>query len=289
MNIKSLEIFVSVASELNMTSVAGQFFMSQSAVSQTIMELERELGVKLFDRINKRISLTEYGKIYLPYAKKILSIHDESLSKLKGINPVRIGASTSIGIYIMPELIGAFNTEQKSYDISLKIGNTDSILEMLLENSIDIAFVEGNVIDSRFCSEKIWKDEIVFISSCRRFKNSRVLTTGELSSEDFIIRETGSGTRAIIEEKLMAKKIKLNIRYEFGNTEAIKQAVISDMGISAVSRITIKNELSSGRICSFTVKGLTMERYFHLVSLKDRPSKKTLITLTEFCRKYSIR
>jgi len=289
MNIKSLEIFLSVAAELNMTAVAEKFFISQPAVSQAIMELERQLGTSLFERAYRKLTLTSNGEKFLLYAKRIIALHDEAVAELNGIFPIRIGASTSIGIYIMPGLIKTFNLSHENFDISLKIENTESILEMLADNTIDMAFVEGNVLDSKFITEKIWKDEILFISPANKFRNDKILSPSILKEENFIMRESGSGTRSIIEEKLMAKKVKLNIKYEFGNTEAIKRAVESGMGISAVSQITIRDELRSGRLSTFKVKGIRMERDFYLVLSKNKKTGESTDKLSHFCRNYSIR
>lgn len=246
MNERKLRIFYEVAEKLNMTEVAEKLYISQPAVSQTILELENELEVKLFDRINRRLYLTNEGEIFLNYVRRILNMYDDSIRSLKDINSLKtgklkIGASTTIGIYILPDIIGKFTKEYKGIDTSIAIENTKLISDMILENSIDFAFVEGPVYNEEIIKENFCNDELVFITSPEHpWSNKDEISIDEIDKEKIIMREMGSGTREVFESYMTANNVNYNIAFELGNTEAIKKAVEAGLGISCISKRCIK-------------------------------------------------
>ena len=148
MNFRKLKIFFETAKCLNMTKVAKSMYISQPSISQAIAELESDLDVKLFDRIGKRLYLTHEGEVYFEYSRRILNLYEEANSTIRSSKEgqkgkIVIGASTTIGIYILPELIKEFNELHKNIEISLIIENTQLIEELIMENKVDIALVEG--------------------------------------------------------------------------------------------------------------------------------------------------
>lgn len=282
MDIRKLEIFFAVAKELNMTRASKKIFLSQPAVSQAIKELERELKVKLFDRINKKIYLTYEGTIFLKYVSRIINLFEESKLAVLNKTGIKIGASTTIGIYVLPDIIKKFLEVNKHFDISLKIENTANIVNRLYENQIDFAFVEGMVFDENIVKKKVMADELVFICSKTHSFGAKTVNINEFLKEKLIMRETGSGTRQIFEEELLKNEIIAPIAFELGNTEAIKKAVEANMGISCVSKKTVEKELKENRLVQFDLEHIRIMRDFYLLIHRDKIITDNINTFIDF-------
>ena len=201
MNFRKLKIFYETALCLNMTKVAKDMYISQPSISQSIHELENEVGVKLFDRIGKKLFLTREGELFLNYTRRILNLYDEGMKTLNDYahnskGKIIIGASTTIGIYILPDIIKSFSDKYKDIEISIIIENTTNIKNLILQNKVDFAYLEGEVKSREINIEKIWEDELVFIcGNDHKWKNINVIKADDLSSEKLIMREYGSGSQ----------------------------------------------------------------------------------------------
>ncbi|KEI83498.1 LysR family transcriptional regulator [Clostridium botulinum] len=291
MNERKLRIFYEVAEKLNMTEVAEKLYISQPAVSQTILELENELGVKLFDRINRRLYLTNEGELFLNYVRRILNMHDDAIRSLKDINSLKtgklkIGASTTIGIYILPDIIGKFTKQYKGIDTSIAIENTKLISDMILDNSIDFAFVEGPVYNEEIIKENFCDDELVFITSPEHpWSNKDEISINEVDREKIIMREIGSGTREVFESYMTANNVNYNIAFELGNTEAIKKAVEAGLGVSCISKRCIKNEINNNTLSWTKLKEFEIKRKLILIYHKDKFLSTLLKTFIKFALK----
>jgi len=289
--IKKLKIFYEVARELNMTSVANKLYISQSAISQSIHEMEEMLGVKLFNRIGKRLYLTSEGAVYLNYTRRILNLYEESVNVISDLNnlekgSLKIGASTTIGIYVLPEIIDKFSKKHQTIDLFITIENTQNIAEMIMENKIDLAFVEGPVHSDEIIVENIWKDELIFIMPLsQKWNDIEYVNEFNLKDEKMILREKGSGTRKIFEKAMKDNDIPFTITFELGNTEAIKRAVVAGMGISCLSERAVKDEIQCGKLLSRRLKNIKIERYFNLIYHKDKYISKLFREFIEFARK----
>lgn len=294
MNFRKLKIFYETAINLNMTKVAKALYISQPSVSQAIQELEDELGVKVFDRIGKRLSLTYEGEVYFNYVRRILNLYDEGAQKIKAINnkeegKIVIGASTTIGIYILPDIIKDFVERNKGIEISLIIENTQNIEKMILQNKIDFAFIEGKVHSDEIKYENIWKDEIVFIAPCNdKWNEKSTIEKDELKKEKFIIREKGSGTREIVEAYLKDKSIEYNIFMELGNSEAIKRSVEAGLGIGCISKQCIKEEIKRKKLKNITLDKETIERDLLLLVHKDKFISNNMNEFMDEARVYKV-
>ena len=194
MNIRKLNIFYKTAEYLNMSKVAKEMYISQPSISQCISEIEEEIGAKLFDRIGKKLYLTHEGKIFYDYTRRILNIYEEGVNIIKdskvNSGKITVGVSTTIGIYIMPYIIKKFNEKEKDIEISLIIDNKYNIEELILNNKVDIGFMEGKAESSEIILKEIWKDELVFISAIdHEWKEKKYLTVDDLVNNKFIISE----------------------------------------------------------------------------------------------------
>ncbi|MDM0468457.1 LysR family transcriptional regulator [Clostridium perfringens] len=282
MNFRKLKIFFETAKCLNMTKVAKSMYISQPSISQAIAELESDLDVKLFDRIGKRLYLTHEGEVYFEYSRRILNLYEEANSTIisskegqKG--KIVIGASTTIGIYMLPELIKEFNELHKNIEISLIIENTQLIEELIIENKVDIALVEGYVKSDELEILDVGKDELIFIANPNNpiFLKEKI-TLKDLEDEKFIMREPGSGTREIVENYLINKGCNYNVYMELGNTEAIVRIVETGLGIACVSCKSIDERIKKGLIREIKIEDVKISRDLYLIYHKDKFISKNL-------------
>lgn len=276
MNLRKLKIFYETARHLNMTKVAKEMYISQPSISQSINELEAELGVKLFDRIGKKIFLTHEGEVFLNYTRRILNLYDEGVKSLREFinnknGKIIIGASTTIGIYILPDIIKDFSSKFRDIEISLIIENTKNIEKLILENKVDFAFVEGEIHSDEIIKEVEWTDELVFICGDENKLRSYDKISGNmLEDQKLIMREVGSGTREHTEMFLKKNKIKFNTFLELGNTEAIKRTVEANLGVGCVSYRVVEDQVNAGKLFCFSLEEGKIERDLYLIMHKDK-------------------
>ena len=293
MNIRKLEIFYKTAKCLNMSQVAKDMYISQPSISQCISEIESEIGTKLFDRIGKKLYLTHEGKIFYEYTRRILNIYEEGINVVRSSKSNKgklvIGASTTIGTYIMPPIINRFNKKEKYIEISMIIDNKQNIEELILNNKVDIAFIEGTVSSKEIILKNIWTDELVFISSINHEWNGKeYLDLEDLKNNKFIIREDGSGTRERFEDFLEDKDIEFDSYIELSNLEAILNYVKLNMGVSCVPYISVLSEESLKSINVYRIKEHNINRPLYSAIHKDKYISKPIKCFMEFCEEITI-
>ncbi len=290
MNIRKLEIFYKTAKYLNMSKVAKDMYISQPSISQSISEIESEIGTKLFDRIGKKLYLTHEGEVFYEYTRRILNIYEEGINIVRSSKSNKgklvIGASTTIGTYIMPYIIHNFNEEEKDIEVSMIVDNKHNIEELLLNNKVDVAFIEGRADSKEIILKDIWKDELVFISSIYHKWNGKTqLTVDDLKDSKFIIREDGSGTRERFEDFLENEDIKFNSYIELSNLEAIINYVKLNMGVSCVPYISVLDEENTKSINIYRLKDYNIKRSLYSAIHKDKYISKPIKCFMEFCEK----
>jgi len=277
-------VFNSVAKSLNMSNSAKELLVTQSAISQTIKDLETKFSVKLFLRKNRRLYLTEEGKEFYYYTKKIFDILEEAKLCLENFNTLKkgrvsIGASMTIGNYLLPELIVKFKQSYPDIDLSLFIGNSAEVIEKLRTSEIDTALIEGlpYINDKSIKITRFAKDKLSFICSPQhKFASMQKVTLKDLLKEQFIMRERGSGTRQIIEAEFAKVGAHVKVAYEFNNPEAIKNAVSCNLGVSALSDLIIKNELQMGMLKEIPVSTIKIYRWFYLMKINSYNKAQTI-------------
>ncbi len=275
-----LKVFLAAAELCNFSKAAKKLNLTQPAVSQHIKHLEDEFGTSLFIRSNK-LKLTPSGEALIPYAKQILSLYNEAFivaaEKHSGNSPINIGASITIGDYILPEIITTFKARFPDCFIKVRVSYTQETIQKLIDDQIDIALVEGDVNKSFLIMEPFWEDEIVFIISSRHPWASRVeLKVEDLINAQFIIRESGS--HKLAEQKLDLLGIQLNNcnTIEVGSTLAIKKFAKIDMGIAILYLSTVKNEVKQGTLKALRLAGHPMTRHFNWVMKPDKYVSKNI-------------
>jgi DNA-binding transcriptional LysR family regulator len=275
-----LKVFYTVAQTLNFNKAAEKLFISQPAVSKHIHELELHFGITLFNRKNKRISLTIEGEIVKQYAHNIFEQYqkldfDLNLLKSKTAGSLRIGASTTIAQYIIPPVLAAFHKRFPEVTLNLYNANSLEIEQMLLAGSIDLGIVEGTNMNTDLRYLSFMKDEIVLVTSVKN-KNSKkeTISIKDLGKLPLIMREEGSGTFDIIRKTLRNSGFdptNLTVEMQLGSTEAIKNYLIHSNTFAFLSVYGIRTELSSDKLQIIDIKDLEINRMLSFAYKQGQP------------------
>jgi DNA-binding transcriptional LysR family regulator len=274
---RQLEVFLAVARAGSFRRAADRVHLSQPALSQHVGELERGLGARLFDRRGRQIALTEAGRILEDHALRIfatLAGAEEAIAELAGgtRGSLVIGASTTPGIYLLPGLMGAFERDQPGITMSLRIANSRVIEERVRANELDLGVVGGHGLQpGEECLAAGVLDELVLIAPpghpwARRAPPAASL----LARERLLVREDGSATRAVTERALQHAGVKIGRTLVLDHTEAIKQAVMAGLGVAFASIHAVRGELETGRLARVRVRGLGIQRHFHVIHNEAR-------------------
>lgn len=271
---RHFKIFIAVCEAQNMTKAAEQLYISQSAVSQAIADLEAHYEAKLFERFSKRIYLTSAGETLLGYARHIISMMEEAETDIQSLSEngvIRIGASVTVGTTVVPEIVTSFKKAAPAARISVVEDNTAAIEALLLKNEIDFGLVEGEIVSPDIVSEPFMKDELVLISGqSHPFSQMPLIAPGELAGQDFIIREQGSGTRRLFESKMAVGGIAWTASWVCNNSETIKRAVASGIGVSVISARSVESERRAGTLFVSKIQGIEFVRSFKIVRHKNK-------------------
>ncbi len=281
LNLHHVRIFTAVVEAGSFSRAATTLFISQPAVSKAVAELESQIGAALLDRSRRRITLTEAGTTLYRYAQQIFVTErsaEVELARLRGVAEGRlaIGASTTLGVYLLPGLLASFRRRYPGIRLFLDIGTTREITLRLLQTPLDIAFAEGPVSDDRLLVTTWLTDRLRVIASSQHPLAQRVtdevpILPSRVLEFPFIAREPGSATRVFIDEELRKRGIVLSVPIEAGNNEAIKQLVKSGLGLALVSESTTGAEISAGSLVVLDVPELVIERRLTLLQVVGRP------------------
>lgn len=268
-----LKVFIEVVESKNFTKAAEKLHMTQPAVSQSIAKLEEKMGVRLIERSNKEFFLNQAGQIVYDNGRRILRNYDQMDSMVRELRtipsgPIRIGASYTIGEYILPEILVMLHKQYPEILPNVLIGNSDEIGEKLLNHKIDVGFIEGDLIHLAMDKQMVTVDEMYIISSNRTDFQGDV-TRENLENQTWIIREEGSGTRKYTEHFFNTYNIKPKKVYILGSTQIIKEAVESGLGISLMSKWVIKKELQLQTVTKLAAFGTPVKRDLSIIKLKQ--------------------
>jgi DNA-binding transcriptional LysR family regulator len=274
--LRQLRTFKAVA-DLNSFSLAAQKLrLSQPSVSYQVKELEEALGLPLLDRLGKRVQMTEAGTTLYGYARRTLDLLDEAalaLEEMRGIKRgnLRVGASTTVGIYLLPAALGAFKKLHPGLVISLEIGTRARVQEQVLRNELDLAVVGPALKDSELTILPFLSDELAVVAPAgHRLAGRHGLSLKDLQDQPFVMRERASGSRWSLEKAARKAGAKLTVAMELGSNGAIKHAVESGLGLAVLSRYACALELAGGRLVELDVRGFPIRRDWHIVHLRRR-------------------
>jgi DNA-binding transcriptional LysR family regulator len=280
MNLNHLFLFRAVAEAGGFSRAAERIHVSQPAISMQVGELEQHLGLALFHRLGRGVKLTAAGELLLGYAQRLgaLAVEAErAMAEVRGLRRghLAIGASTTIGVYLLPNLLGEYRRLYPNIDLQFDIANTEDIERRLADGTLDAGLTEGLTPNSEELETVVFlRDQLVPIARPdhpRLKPGSRPLTLGQLCAEPMIVREAGSGTREVIERALAKRGQKLQrTTMVLGSTEAIKRAVAAGLGVAIVSHLTIQTELESGQLAILPVHGFQLSRPLHRLWWRNR-------------------
>lgn len=281
--LKQLEVFIAIARSESVSHAAKKVCLTQSACSMALKVLEKQLNTILFDRHDKQLTLNEHGRFLLIKAENIIAQVKEfqTLSLEKSENTLHghliVGASSTIGNYILPKIISEFIALFPHIKFTVRVSNTEKVIEQVRKFEIDIGLIEGECLAEEIEVQRWMIDELVIIASPGYpLKRKQPLKLKDLLNNPWILRESGSGTRQQF-EKAVGKKISPFM--EFSHTEAIKKAVQAGLGLSCLSKVTVADELQNKNLLELKSPSLNLNRHFYV--LVHRNKYKTVI-LTEF-------
>lgn len=273
MNLDRLRTFRVLAGCLHVRRTAAQLHLSQSAVSQQIGTLEEELGVMLLERIGRRVFLTPAGRALAEDAGKILASVDRAIEAVRTYGTgesgrLRLGASTTPGIYLLPDVLGRFRAALPHVEVTFRIANSAAIERALLDNELDLGIVGENVTADELFQVAIGDDLIIAVgapallgmSGRARGGRARRLRPADLARLPILAREPGSATRRYVDRELDGIGIRPTVAFELPSPEAQVRAAAAGLGLAFVSRRVAASHVAAGTLAAVSVAGLRMVR-----------------------------
>ena len=290
-----LKVFCTVAETKSFSKTSEIIHLTQPAVSLQVQALEELYETKLFDRTGGSVTLTKAGELLYKYAKEILGLYASARRDINAMiglvkGNLSVGASSTIGNYLLPSVIVSFRKNHPRIWTNLIVGNTRLVVEKLLAGEIDLGLVEGDVTKHNLIVEKLLPDELVLVMSPdHEWAKRKNISISEITKEPLVMREKGSGTRQMIEKCLEENSINpddLKVSLVLGSTEAIKTAVEDGLGVSIMSAWAARKELKAGMLVASTFKDAKFGRHFSLIQRRKGFTSHTLGEFLEFLKIY---
>jgi DNA-binding transcriptional LysR family regulator len=281
--LRQWQIFRLVAESGTTAAAANALALSQSATSAAINELERLLELQVFDRVGKRLQLNDNGRALLPFALALLdgaqSIEQWALDRDSQVGALRIGASTTIGNYLLPRLIAEFrerisDAAASNWHPHITIANTETIAAQVAAFELDLGLIEGPCHEPNLTIQPWHEDELIIVAAASdpivpRARNRKV-SLQSLREATWLLREAGSGTREITDQLLIPHLQRLRTGIEFGNSEAIKRATASGLGITCLSRCVVEDLLVAGSLVALATQLPPLRRQFYVLTHEQK-------------------
>lgn len=283
-----LTVFKKVVEKNSISLAAQELHMTQSAVSQQIQQLESYFGVKLFDRLHRRINITAAGQALYPYAVELETVYDRAHKTIQILTgevcgKLRLGASMTIGEYIMPKILIEFSRMYPKVEITMDIYNSDQITLMVSEGTIDAGFIEGPVsAPAGVTAIPSGGDQLVIISPITRKTGKSSSTLRDLLSQRWVMRERTSGTRRFFEQFVTTSGCDvhdMNVVMALGSTQAVKEAVKAGLGIAPVSYLAVTDEVKRREVDVIDLAEGNIERPFTMLY---QPGRFTTLAVEKF-------
>ena len=266
--LKQLKIFIAVAEYKKMSEAAKKLFISQPTVSQVISELESEYHAQLFERVSRELKITSSGLLLLHKAREIVAIHDQleqSMKDIQSLRPLRIGATLTIGNTLMGTFVERLIQKHPDIDVTVFVDNTKIIEHRMIHNELDLALVEGIIVRQEIMTEPVIEDSLCLICGKKHpFAEKSTVSMEDLRHQDFILREKGSGTRAIFENIMLTHHIPYVTKWECSSRSSIVDAVRHNLGLGVLSKRCVAEYVEKGDIIVCPLKDVSMQRYFYL-------------------------
>ncbi|WP_199101828.1 LysR family transcriptional regulator [Aquitalea sp. ASV11] len=272
LSLRELEVFVAIAEAGTVTAAAAAIALTQSAASQALAALEAGLGVALFDRIGRRLLLNEHGRLLLPRARTMLDAAQDMqhLFDDHAAMHLRLGASTTIGNYLLPQQIARFRQQHPEARVELMVANTADIVDAVAGFKVDMGFIEGPCHHPDIVVEP-WQDDTLLVFAATNHPLAQgAVSLAQLAETQWVLRERGSGTREEVERLLLPHVGSFGEVMDMGHSEAIKRAVAAGLGVSCLSLHVVQELLDSGQIVAVLAPLPTLHRTLYRITHKDK-------------------
>lgn len=287
MTIRHLRIFVSVFQNESITKAANALHLAQPSVSLAVKELEDYYGIRLFERMSRKIYATETGRFFYDYALHIVSLFDELETNIRdsdSLGILRIGSSITIGNYLLPGLINTFKKSHPHMKVTALINNSNIIEQNILDNRLDLALVEGCSSHPRIKKIPFMSDRLCLICGPGHpLAEQQNVHAKDLPLYDFIMREKGSAGREIFESLMLVQEMDITPVWESVSTRAIVNAVSQGLGLSVLPYLMVKEDLENGRILEKSVGEISLNRDFHIIYHQNKYISQSAQDFIELC------
>jgi len=283
--LRQMQIFAAIAVSENVSRAAATLALSQSAASSALVELERQFDCPLFDRIGKSLRLNATGRGLLPQAEEMLARAADIESYLAGnlLGPLAVGATLTIGNYLATLIVAEHLRRHPASKTRLQVANTDRIVERLLRFELDLGLIEGEASNPELLLEPWLNDElVVFCAPQHALATAGECDNATLAAQQWIVREPGSGTRALFDRVIAQALPELHIQLELEHTEAIKRAIESGLGIGCLSRLALREAFRRGSLVEIRTPQFDLSRRFYFARHRQRhvsPATSSFIAL----------
>lgn len=287
-DLRQVEIFYYVAKFRSFSKAAKALLLTQPTISGHIKALEESLSLVLFDRFGRQIRLTRAGEVLYGYAKRLLSTKSAALQALQELQgglhgELAIGGSSIPGQYILPMLLGQFTRRYPDITVSLHITDTMDTIERIVHGELELGVVGARVPQPQIVYQQFIDDELVLaVAKDHPWTERHAVPLAALTTEPFIQRERGSGSRLVIEQTLQQHGLDpstLHVVAEMGSTEAIKQGIKAGLGLAIISRLALTDELRAGHLCTVVIQDVVLHRSFYIIRHKGH-------TLSPLCQTF---
>lgn len=291
MTLRHMKIFLAVCDHENsVTKAAEALFMTQPAVSLAIRELEAYYGVRLFERLSRRLSITEAGRRMRTYAAQILALFDDMEKGLRDWNAagvLRVGASVTIGCRFLPSYVRSFRRDHPETEVRVRVGPVELLEEQLLANRLDLALAEGAVHTPELLCEPYMEDALAVVCAADGpFAQGEVLSAEVFQKQRFLLREKGSGTRTEFDNAVRAAGLSIQPDWEASSNTALVNAAMQGLGVAVLAERMAAGPLERGLIRTVTVEGLDLRRRFWIVYHRHKFLTPPIQAFMDLCRNY---
>ncbi len=275
-SLSQLRILHAVAQTRSFTRAAEAVHLTQPGISKHIKQMEEYYGIPLFDRLGKKVALTQAGEILLAASLEVtvsMENAEQKIDDLRGLRGGRLvlGTSFPIGVYILPRILAAFRERYPAVEVALEISLSEKISVRILGNELDLGLVTHRVKDARLLSQEFMTDQLVAIFPVNHhWAVKQRITPPDLIGETFIVAAQGAGTRAVLEERLTEKGVGLENLLDFGNLEGVKHAVEAGLGVSIQARSVVGREIADGSLLALPLAEIDDSLEYLYVRRKDK-------------------
>lgn len=286
--LRQLQVFLAAAHTENITRAAETLAMSQSAASSALKDLEQQFSIQLFDRIGKRLQINELGRALRPQAESLLDqarALEQAFRQHDQVGELKVGATLTIGNYMAVDIMADFISRYPHAKVKLDVANTATISQQVLNFDLDIGLIEGELHHPDLEVTK-WRDDelLIFCNPEHPLAKKKSLDDQDILSAQWILRESGSGTRQAFDRAMNELLPDIDIRLELQHTEAIKRAVETGLGVGCLSRVSLQSAIDSGRLVALPTPGRNLRRNFYFILHRQKYRSEGIVRWLEQCQ-----